>query len=42
VRVNGLACKDAKDITADDFFYSGLHMTGNTSNKLAGRRRDRG
>jgi quercetin dioxygenase-like cupin family protein len=33
VRVNGLACKDAKDIVAEDFFFSGLHMAGNTSNK---------
>ncbi|XP_066318451.1 putative germin-like protein 2-2 [Miscanthus floridulus] len=33
VHVNGFACKDAKDVVAEDFFFSGLHMTGNTSNK---------
>uniref|UniRef100_A0A0D9VG39 Cupin type-1 domain-containing protein n=1 Tax=Leersia perrieri TaxID=77586 RepID=A0A0D9VG39_9ORYZ len=33
VRVNGVACKDAKDIIADYFFFSGLHMAGNTTNK---------
>ncbi|CAM0911070.1 unnamed protein product [Alopecurus aequalis] len=33
VLVNGFACKDPKAVTAEDFFFSGLHMTGNTSNK---------
>lgn len=33
VRVNGFACKDAKDVVAEDFFFSGLHVAGNTSNK---------
>ncbi|CAD6250967.1 unnamed protein product [Miscanthus lutarioriparius] len=33
VHVNGFACKDAKDVVAEDFFFSGLHMAGNTSNK---------
>uniref|UniRef100_A0A0D9YSG3 Cupin type-1 domain-containing protein n=1 Tax=Oryza glumipatula TaxID=40148 RepID=A0A0D9YSG3_9ORYZ len=33
VRVNGFPCKDAKDVVAGDFFFSGLHMAGNTTNK---------
>ncbi|TKW39222.1 hypothetical protein SEVIR_1G164500v4 [Setaria viridis] len=33
VRVNGLPCKDANDVVAEDFFFSGLHMAGNTTNK---------
>lgn len=33
MRVNGFACKDAKDVVAEDFFFSGLHTTGNTTNK---------
>uniref|UniRef100_A0ACD5ZSF1 Uncharacterized protein n=1 Tax=Avena sativa TaxID=4498 RepID=A0ACD5ZSF1_AVESA len=33
VRVNGLACKDAKDVVVEDFCYSGLHLAGNTTNK---------
>ncbi|EES05077.1 putative germin-like protein 2-2 [Sorghum bicolor] len=33
VNVNGFACKDAKDVVAEHFFFSGLHMAGNTSNK---------
>uniref|UniRef100_A0ACD5YRC6 Uncharacterized protein n=1 Tax=Avena sativa TaxID=4498 RepID=A0ACD5YRC6_AVESA len=33
VRVNGLACKDAKEVVVEDFFFSGLHVAGNTSNK---------
>jgi hypothetical protein len=33
VRVNGLPCKDAKDVVTEDFFFPGLHMAGNTTNK---------
>ncbi|KAG2650996.1 hypothetical protein PVAP13_1NG213800 [Panicum virgatum] len=33
VRVNGFPCKDANDVAAEDFFFSGLHMAGNTTNK---------
>ncbi|KQJ99491.1 putative germin-like protein 2-2 [Brachypodium distachyon] len=33
VRVNGLPCKAAKDVVVEDFFFSGLHMPGNTTNK---------
>ncbi|XP_051196389.1 putative germin-like protein 2-2 [Lolium perenne] len=33
VRVNGLACKDAKEVVAEDFYFSGLHVAGNTANK---------
>ncbi|XP_044955132.1 putative germin-like protein 2-1 [Hordeum vulgare subsp. vulgare] len=33
VFVNGFACKDPKTAVVEDFFFSGLHMTGNTSNK---------
>lgn len=32
IHVNGLACKDPKLVTADDFFFSGLHIAGNTTN----------
>ncbi|XP_037434401.1 putative germin-like protein 2-1 isoform X1 [Triticum dicoccoides] len=31
--VNGFACKDPKTAVVEDFFFSGLHMAGNTSNK---------
>ncbi|KAF9590307.1 hypothetical protein IFM89_033715 [Coptis chinensis] len=34
VFVNGKFCKDPKLATANDFFFSGLHMPGNTSNQL--------
>jgi quercetin dioxygenase-like cupin family protein len=33
VRVNGFPCKDAKDVVAADFSFSGLHLVGNTTNK---------
>jgi quercetin dioxygenase-like cupin family protein len=33
VRVNGFPCKDANDVVAEDFFFPGLHMAGNTTNK---------
>ncbi|KAL6197092.1 hypothetical protein ACLB2K_032704 [Fragaria x ananassa] len=32
VPVNGHACKDPKLVGANDFFFSGLHLAGNTSN----------
>ncbi|PIA59934.1 hypothetical protein AQUCO_00400657v1 [Aquilegia coerulea] len=32
VLVNGRPCKDPKLAQADDFFFSGLHMPGNTTN----------
>ncbi|KAL5140781.1 putative germin-like protein 2-1 [Glycine soja] len=32
VLVNGLACKDPKLVEANDFFFSGLHTAGNTTN----------
>ncbi|XP_058071289.1 putative germin-like protein 2-1 [Magnolia sinica] len=34
VLVNGLACEDPKLAQADDFFFTGLHKPGNTSNFL--------
>ncbi|XP_057983961.1 putative germin-like protein 2-1 [Malania oleifera] len=34
VFVNGKFCKDPKLATADDFFFSGLNVPGNTSNRL--------
>ncbi|EEF39209.1 putative germin-like protein 2-1 [Ricinus communis] len=37
VLVNGLACKDAKMAQANDFFFSGLHLAGNTSNPVGSR-----
>ncbi|KAL5797888.1 hypothetical protein ACOSQ2_002708 [Xanthoceras sorbifolium] len=33
-RVNGLACKDPLMVQASDFSFSGLHITGNTSNAV--------
>ncbi|KAH6812772.1 hypothetical protein C2S53_007875 [Perilla frutescens var. hirtella] len=32
VRVNGLPCIDPEKVDADDFFYRGLNLPGNTSN----------
>ncbi|XP_020268784.1 putative germin-like protein 2-1 [Asparagus officinalis] len=37
VFVNGLVCKDPKLALADDFFFSGLNMPGNTSNRLGSK-----
>ncbi|XP_068657355.1 putative germin-like protein 2-1 [Aristolochia californica] len=34
VLLNGVACKDPKLVQADHFFFSGLHLAGNTSNQL--------
>ncbi|KAK6918861.1 Cupin 1 [Dillenia turbinata] len=34
VKVNGLVCKDPKLVQANDFFFSGLHLEGNTSNAV--------
>ncbi|KAF8408740.1 hypothetical protein HHK36_004808 [Tetracentron sinense] len=36
-RVNGLVCKDPKLAQANDFFFSGLHLTGNTSNPVGSK-----
>ncbi|XP_021888485.1 putative germin-like protein 2-1 isoform X1 [Carica papaya] len=35
--VNGLACKDPILVQASDFFFSGLHLTGNTSNPVGSK-----
>ncbi|XP_076941517.1 putative germin-like protein 2-1 [Bidens hawaiensis] len=37
VQVNGLVCKDPTQVQADDFFFSGLHLRGNTSNPVGSR-----
>ncbi|KAK6118281.1 hypothetical protein DH2020_047954 [Rehmannia glutinosa] len=37
VLVNGFACKDAKMAQASDFFFSGLHMPGSTSNPVGSK-----
>ncbi|XP_062095680.1 putative germin-like protein 2-1 [Humulus lupulus] len=37
VLVNGFACKDPKLVDANDFFYSGLNMPGNTSNPVGSK-----
>lgn len=37
VLVNGLACKDMKLVQPNDFFFSGLHIAGNTSNQVGSR-----
>ncbi|XP_031260908.1 putative germin-like protein 2-1 [Pistacia vera] len=36
-RVNGLACKNPSTVVANDFFFSGLHIAGNTSNPVGSR-----
>ncbi|XP_006362217.1 putative germin-like protein 2-3 [Solanum tuberosum] len=37
VKVNGLSCKDPKSVIAEDFFFSGLHLSGNTSNTFGSK-----
>ncbi|KAI3674745.1 hypothetical protein L2E82_51971 [Cichorium intybus] len=37
VMVNGFACKNPSLVQASDFYFSGLHMMGNTSNALGSR-----
>ncbi|XP_052201553.1 putative germin-like protein 2-1 [Diospyros lotus] len=37
VLLNGLACKDPKLVQANDFFFSGLHLAGNTSNAVGSK-----
>ncbi|KAL7153308.1 hypothetical protein ABFS83_04G159200 [Erythranthe nasuta] len=32
VRINGLPCKDSASVVADDFFFRGFNVTGNTTN----------
>ncbi|XP_014518073.1 germin-like protein 8-11 [Vigna radiata var. radiata] len=34
---NGLACKDPKLVEANDFFFSGLHIAGNTTNPVGSK-----
>lgn len=35
--VNGLVCKNPSTVQASDFFFSGLHIAGNTSNPFGSR-----
>ncbi|XP_075477552.1 putative germin-like protein 2-1 [Primulina tabacum] len=35
--VNGFACKDSKIVQANDFFFAGLHLAGNTSNPVGSK-----
>lgn len=35
--MNGFPCKNANDVGANDFFFSGLHIAGNTSNPVGSR-----
>uniref|UniRef100_A0A2N9EG09 Germin-like protein n=1 Tax=Fagus sylvatica TaxID=28930 RepID=A0A2N9EG09_FAGSY len=37
VLVNGQACKHPLPVNATDFFFSGLHLAGNTSNPVGSR-----
>ncbi|KZV39538.1 germin-like protein 2-2 [Dorcoceras hygrometricum] len=37
VMVNGFACKDPKVVLETDFFFSGLHMPGNTLNPVGSK-----
>ncbi|KAF5944618.1 hypothetical protein HYC85_018695 [Camellia sinensis] len=37
VLVNGIACKNPIMVQANDFFFSGLHMAGNTSNAVGSK-----
>ena len=34
MNVNGFTCKDAKDVVAEDFFFSGLHVAANSCEEL--------
>lgn len=34
VKVNGFVCKNPADVTAEDFFKSGLHTPGDTNNPV--------
>nr|GEZ18973.1 putative germin-like protein 2-1 [Tanacetum cinerariifolium] len=34
VRVNGFACKNPSSVQANDFYFGGMHMMGNTSNAV--------
>lgn len=36
-RVNGFACENPSMVAANDFFFSGLHIAGNTSNAVGSR-----
>ncbi|XP_044478212.1 putative germin-like protein 2-3 [Mangifera indica] len=36
-RVNGLACLDPNSVQANHFYFSGLHLTADTSNPLGSR-----
>ncbi|KAJ4837506.1 hypothetical protein Tsubulata_049228 [Turnera subulata] len=36
-RVNGFACKNPVMVEANDFYFSGLHIPGNTSNVVGSR-----
>ncbi|KAF3675955.1 putative germin-like protein 2-3 [Capsicum annuum] len=36
-KVNGLACKDPESVGAEDFFFSGLYLSGNTSNTFGSK-----
>ncbi|XP_073034360.1 putative germin-like protein 2-1 [Primulina eburnea] len=36
-RVNGLPCKNPATVEASDFFFSGLHLSGNTSNAVGSK-----
>ncbi|KAF2317902.1 hypothetical protein GH714_041222 [Hevea brasiliensis] len=37
VLVNGVACKDPKMVEANDFFFTGLHLPGDTSNAVGSK-----
>ncbi|KAL7241890.1 hypothetical protein ACSBR1_014464 [Camellia fascicularis] len=37
VLVNGLPCRNPSMVQANDFFFSGLHMAGNTSNAVGSK-----
>ncbi|XP_044478122.1 putative germin-like protein 2-3 [Mangifera indica] len=36
-RVNGLVCLDPKSVQANHFYFSGLHLPGNTSNPVGSK-----
>nr|XP_043629555.1 putative germin-like protein 2-3 isoform X2 [Erigeron canadensis] len=37
MKLNGVACKNPMQVQAEDFFFSGLHIRGNTSNTVGSR-----
>ncbi|KAG0497575.1 hypothetical protein HPP92_002266 [Vanilla planifolia] len=35
--INGLVCKNSKQVTENDFFFQGINVPGNTSNRIGSK-----